>query len=73
MRLIVREAAPSLKRVASVFATEHNKNAKSEKDVHSVFDEKVLEEYESMEVTKVNFQNQEDLPSCLKVNLSVFS
>ncbi len=42
-----------MKRVASVFATEHNKHLKSDRDGHNEFNEKLLEEYAMMETQKV--------------------
>jgi len=47
-----RATTPSLKRVASVFATEQNKNTKSERDIALNFDESTLEQYAIVELQK---------------------
>ena len=51
--MIPRASAPSLKRVASVFADAQNRSSKNDKGALAEFDETTLEEYAAIDSPKV--------------------
>eukprot|EP00794_Sanderia_malayensis_P006139 gene6139-6845_t len=52
IQMIAREKTHSLKRVASVFASDHTKTLRSERDTGNEFTEKILQEYAMIEKPK---------------------